>query len=134
MSASTGWCEGVFLTKKGENRPFAPLFTDEFIIPKFPAVASAAAVPAASAATAAAAVFHRLGLVDDEGAAVELAAVQSGDRFLRLVARAHLDEAEAPRLAGEFIRDHLRRPQAPVRREDFLEAAFRNRIRQTADV
>src|SRR5262245_65378946 len=58
-----------------------------------PARGTAAAGPAVAAAAGAGPVLAGLGLVDGQGAAAHLAAVESVDRLL--AALAHLDEAEA---------------------------------------
>src|SRR5262245_19108895 len=65
-----------------------------------------AAARATAAATTAAAGGLRVGDLDRDPTAIQLAAVQLGDRVLRLLSGGHLDEAEAPRLPGKAIRDH----------------------------
>src|SRR5581483_9150916 len=124
---------GAARQKKGGKPTVAPLLTfSAETLPALAAVAASALAVAAAAAVVAA--LHRLGLVDNERAAVELRAVQSIDRALRLLARGHFDEAEAARLAGEFIGDQARGRDRAVRREDFLELSFGHRIRQPAYV
>ena len=70
-----------------------------------PAAATTAAVATAAAAATARAVFAGLGLVDGQGAAVVLLAVEGGDGGLGLVVAAHLDEAEALAPAGVAVLD-----------------------------
>src|SRR5262245_24468146 len=68
--------------------------------------AAVAARPAAAEAAAGArALLARLGLVDRQRAALELGAVQVGDRLVG--ALAHLDEAEAAGAAGLAVVDDL---------------------------
>lgn len=68
---------------------------------------TSAAAAAASAAAAAAAgfVFAWFGLVDDEGAAAHLGAVESGDGGVGLLGAAHFDESEATGAAGLTVHD-----------------------------
>src|SRR6185369_12430712 len=91
----------------------------------------AVASPAVAAATAA--VLLRLGLVDAEGAAVVLAAVEGAHRLLG-VAVGHLDEAEALRGAGVAIGDDARGVDAAVGLEEGAEGAVVHGIGQIADV
>src|SRR5258707_5759924 len=65
--------------------------------------------------------------------AVEVTAVQLADRLLRLLRRVHLDEAEAPRLAGEAIGDDGRRLHVPALGEELAEPFAGRRVRQPAD-
>src|SRR5262249_28712055 len=65
------------------------------------AVAATAAGPAAAVAAGARPRLAGLGLVDGQGATLQLRAVQSGDG--RVAALAHLDEAEAARAAGGAV-------------------------------
>src|SRR5207247_8178031 len=71
------------------------------------AAAAAVAAPAAAAGAAAGArpLLAGLGLVDLQGAALDLGAVQGGDGGV--AALAHLDEAEAARAAGVAVGRHL---------------------------
>ena len=57
------------------------------------------------AARAAGTVALRAGFVDGQRPALQVAAVQALDGGLRLVLVVHLDEAEAPRFAGEPVGD-----------------------------
>src|SRR6476660_85685 len=57
--------------------------------------------------------------VDGDLAPVEILAVQLRDRPLGLLRGRHLDEAEAPRLARELVRDHGSRLHGPALREVF---------------
>src|SRR5690348_6545819 len=108
---------GRFDAKKRGKPTVAPFRL--FSAPDLPARAAPASAPVAVAAAAAVAALHRLRLVDDKRAAVDLRAVERVDGALRLGTRSHLDEAEAARLAGELIGDHARRGDGAVRREDF---------------
>src|SRR5690349_11810931 len=87
------------------------------VAPASPAATSAEPAPAAAARAA----FLGPGLVHRERASPHLLAVQRGDRRLRLLVGAHLDEAEAFRLPGGTISDHLRRAHRAVRREQLLQ-------------
>src|SRR5438445_3409577 len=74
-------------------------------------VAAAAGEAPAPAVTAAGRALA--GLAHVQGAALQVLAVELGDRLLRLARRAHLDEAEATRLSRGAIgddRDGLARP------------------------
>src|SRR5438309_6040637 len=82
--------------------------------------ASAAATPAASAAARALA-----RLADVQLAALQLVAVQLGDRPLGLARRAHLDEAEAARPSGGAVGDHRGGLAGPGLREERLEVRAR---------
>src|SRR5213083_1497192 len=93
-----------------------------------PTAATAAAeatarAPAASATPAAARALARL--ADVQLAALQLVAVQLGDRPLSLARRAHLDEAEAARPSGGAIGDHGGRLAGPGLREERLEIRTR---------
>jgi hypothetical protein len=71
------------------------------------------AFAAAAAATTESAVFLRAGFVDVECAAVQLNAVQFGDRAITFRIVAHFHEAEATRLAGVTVfyqADAIHRP------------------------
>jgi len=77
------------------------------------ASASAAAAAAAVATTAGAgALFTRLGLIDGQGAALELLPVHSGDGLV--ASGVHLDEREPTAAAGVAIADDLRAQDGPV--------------------
>src|SRR5262245_53742452 len=71
--------------------------------------AAPAAIAAASAGASPAAFGPGLRLIDGQGAAAHVLAVQGGGRGLRLLLRLHLHEAEALRAAGVPVHDHLRR-------------------------
>lgn len=75
--------------KKGANRPVAPFCLRA---KKLPAVTPA--TPVSSTSTIAP--FLRPGLVDDQGAPIQLGAVERLDRLLSFAAGAHLHKAEAP--------------------------------------
>src|SRR5207253_2654753 len=64
-------------------------------------------------------------LADVQLAALQLVAVQLGDRPLGLARRAHLDEAEAARPSGGAIGDHGGRLAGPGLREERLEIRTR---------
>jgi hypothetical protein len=127
--------------KKG-NRMVA-FFLVHSVKKKLPAVASAAITIAAATATTTAAIAtaaeafalrHRLGLVDGQGAPIELGAVQAIDGFLRLAAGTHLDEAETPRLARELVGNHTGGFHRAMLRKDFLQTVAGYRIWQTTDI
>ena len=73
--------------------------------------ATAATGTATATRPAAATGPRRLGVRDlhRDPPAVELTAVELRNRVLGLLGRAHLDEAESPRLTGETVGDHRRR-------------------------
>src|ERR687884_138745 len=73
----------------------------------------AVAAAAATATAAAAAVTAGPGLVDRQVAAAELLAVELLDGGLALLARRHLDEAEAARAARVAILDDVSRLDRP---------------------
>src|SRR5207302_9320563 len=112
----------------------------DFLVPASAAATVAAASTAAAATTAteaaalAAAFGLRSGLVDGQGAAVHLFAVEGGDGGLGLLVAAHLHEAEALGAAGVPVHDHLRRLHRPVRREHLLERAVGNPVSEVAHV
>lgn len=82
----------------GATRPIAP---DNLTIHELlPAVAPTFLVIAAAATVITP--HHRLGLVDRQRAAVEICTVERCNGVLRLAARAHFNEAEAARLAGNL--------------------------------
>src|SRR5262245_21951819 len=97
------------------------------------AAAAAATRPAAAAATAGTASTAttwtastatararrlRVGNLHDDASAIELTSVQLRNRVLGVLGCAHLDEAEAPGLAGEAIRDHGRGDHVPGLRKE----------------
>ena len=81
------------------------------------AAAAAAARAAAAAATAATAARAILGDADPERPALEVAAVELGDRLLRSGVALHLHERKAARPAGLAIGDDRNRHDPPARRE-----------------
>src|SRR5437870_10746413 len=83
----------------------------------------------AAAATGAGALLARTSLVDREGPAVFVLAVQPGDRRLRLLVVAHFNEAEAFRAAGLAVHNDLGRLNRAVRREHRLQIAVGHSIR-----
>src|SRR4051794_37404263 len=83
-----------------------PLWRQRYTINQGRLAAIVAATRAEAAAIAAArAVLTRTRLVHRQRAALELAAVEAGDRLV--AAFRHLDEAEAARAAGVAIHHHL---------------------------
>src|SRR5690242_4201519 len=82
-----------------------------------PAAGAAAAVPPAAAGAAPPALGPGLGLVDRQRPPARVLAVEGLDGGLGLLVAAHLHEAEASRLAGLPIRDHLCRLNGAVGRE-----------------
>src|SRR5262249_4005001 len=102
-----------------------------------PAAAAAATATEAARppATAAASTTARplAGLADVQLPALELAAVQLGDRALGLLLGAHLDEPEAARPARAAIRDHGGPLARPGLGEERLEVRTRRIERQVPD-
>src|SRR5205085_2489944 len=94
--------------------------------------AVAPAGPGAAAAPGARPLLARLGLVDRQGAAVELGAVEGLDG--RLGAVAHLHEAEAPAAAGLAVGDDLRPLHGAVLAEGRLQVRGGRLERQVAHV
>jgi hypothetical protein len=78
--------------------------------------ASATAATGASAATTAAATL-RAGFVDIERASIQIGAVESRDRLVRLGAIGHFDERKAARTARIPIGHHADAFHVPVRLE-----------------
>src|SRR4051794_5019664 len=87
------------------------------------AAATTAATEPPTTATTATPLGPRPRLVDGQGAAVHLLAVEGGDGRLRLLLTAHLHEAEALGAARVTVLDHLRRFHRPVRLEHLLQIA-----------
>jgi hypothetical protein len=54
-----------------------------------------------------AALFSGSGLIDREGSPIDLLAIQGGSSRLSFLTTAHLDKAEAFRLARSTVRDDL---------------------------
>src|SRR5215210_1516849 len=109
------------------------------------AVATTAAAPAAAAATVAtattaaapaatAALFLRTGFIDRQRPALHLAAIESGDGFLRLLVIAHLHETEPLGTAGVALDDHLSGLHAAVRCKEVLQVAVANAVRKVSDI
>ncbi len=98
------------------------------------AAATAAVAAAAATAAAAAAAFTRAGLVDDQGAAADVAAVDGRDRLLRLVFARHFDEAEAARLARVAVGDDLGAGDVACFGEQVMEILVGGLIAQIADI
>src|ERR1039458_29350 len=113
--------------------------TQEKMQEPFGAQSAAAAVPAAPAVAAtAAAATTRAGLlgarlVDAEGAAFELLAVQ-GAHGLLAVGIGHLDEAETLGLAGIAVGDDAGRLDRAVRLEDRAERVVVDGVGEVSDV
>src|SRR5262249_11303937 len=84
------------------------------------------------AAAATATLLARLGLVDGQGAAVDLRAVQRGDGLV--AAAGHLDEAEAARAAGLAVGRHLGPRHLAKRLEELAEVLLRRLEGEVADV
>ncbi len=99
---------------------------------KLPAIALAASVSTTSPIIVA--LYHRFSLIDHQGTTIQLGAVQAIDSFLRLTSGTHLHEAEAPGLAGQFIRYYSGGFYGSVSGEYFLQFPFRYRIWQTANI
>src|SRR5262249_5306217 len=98
-------------------------------------ITAATTKAASSTATAAAtALGARLGLVDGQGAAAGVLAVQGGDGGLGLLLGLHLHEAEALRTAGVAVHDDLRRLHRAVGRKQLLQVTAGHSIAQVADV
>src|SRR5262249_32309588 len=100
-------------------------------------IASSAAVAAASAATAtpaatspaAATTLLGSGLVDSQGTAIDLLAVEARNGGLGLLIRAHLDEPEPLGTTGVPIHDDLRRLNRAELPEHGLEIAVGGVVR-----
>ena len=97
------------------------------------AAAAAAAISTIAVAAAAAAAGLRPGLVDDEGAAAEIGAVEASDRGLRFFIRLHLDERESARTAGGHVAHHAHRFNRARLAEQILELVFSSGERQISD-
>src|SRR5207249_11094397 len=73
------------------------------------------------------------GLAHVQRAALQILAIELGDRLLRLARRAHLDEAEAARLPGGAIGDDRDRLARPGLREQRLQVLARGVEGKVAD-
>src|SRR5262249_26294045 len=95
-----------------------------------------AAATSATVATAAAtgAILLGPGLVDGQGTAIVLLAVEVGDGGLGLVIGRHFDEAEAAAGAGSAVGDDLGALDGPVSREEILEVRAAHVVAQISDV
>src|SRR5262249_21390394 len=96
--------------------------------------ASPASVTTTPPGTAAATASLWLGLVDGQGAAVHLLAVEGGDGGLGLLVRLHLDEGEALGLPRVTVRDDLGRLHPAVLPEQLLQVAGGDGVGQVADI
>src|SRR5262249_32430907 len=96
--------------------------------------AVAAAAPAESAAAPTAAVGLGPGLVDGQGTAFDLGAVQRLDGRLRFLVGPHLHEAESLGPVRVPIDDHLSRHDAAVRLEHLLQVAVADAVGQVPHV
>lgn len=92
--------------------------------------------PASAPAAWAAPRAGRLGVgnVHRELPPIKLLAVQLGNRLLSLLARGHLNEAEAPRPAGELVGDHRSRFDSSALGEELPKALGSGGIGQAANV
>src|SRR5262249_47350914 len=119
--------QATSLGRSGRPRLVSVYFTGRTCEPRVGLVAPAVAAAGASAAALAAAptapgprpVLAGPGLVDGQGAALELLAVHRLDR--RVTALAHLDEAEAARTAGLPVHHDLGPADRAVLRERVAE-------------
>jgi hypothetical protein len=100
------------------------------------AAATIAAAAAATTATAAAATsaFTWAGLVDDQGTAIDVAAIDRGDRLLRFIFACHLNETEATGLARIAVGDDLCAGDVAGFREEVIKLLVRRLIAQITDV
>src|SRR5206468_7433871 len=118
----------------GKNNASLPLTRgrDAYFVALVSATATAAittpAATAARATPAAAALLARLGLVDCQGSALDVFAVQRLNGRLGLLVRLHLHEAEPLRPASVAVHDDLRGLHRAVRREHLFERAVRNLV------
>ncbi len=84
----------------------------------FPATAASTEV------TARRTLFSRSGDVHSDGAAIDVLAVEQFDRLLCFLRRAHLDEGEPARFAGELVLDQIGRSDFPRLCEEVIDLAF----------
>jgi len=98
------------------------------------AVAAATAAGAATASAAAAAAFTRAGLVDNQGASADIAAIDGGDCLLRFVFGRHFDEPKAASFAGVAVGDDLRGSDVAGFGEQLMELLVGGLIAQIADI
>src|SRR5688572_28198614 len=75
-----------------------------------------------------------VGNLDRDTPAVELTAVQLGDRVVRPLRGIHLDEAEATRLAREPVGDDGRRKDVAALAEELSQAIAGGGVRKAADI
>src|ERR1051325_4858426 len=126
------------------GRAAAGLRACVWILPAAPAASSASATTAAATttteSTAAAAALttaafgSRPRFVDVQAPALQIGAIQRGDRSLGFFLTVHLDEAEALRLTAELVFDDRRRIDLPVRRENLAQLHFGDLIGQVPHV
>src|SRR5216684_8445756 len=102
--------------------------------PLLPAVAAAATTATVVPPAATAAKFSGLGLVDLEVASLEILAIELRNRLGGVAGALHFDEAEASRLAREFVRYDGRACYFPYLREECFEIIVRHRIGEIAYV
>src|SRR5918998_2428002 len=95
------------------------------------AVSPAKAPLSASAATA---TFLRARLIDYQGPAIDLFAVECGNGRLRFLVAAHLHKAEPFRSPRVAILDHLRRAHAAVGREQLFQVTVTDAVTQVANI
>jgi len=98
------------------------------------AAAAVAAATAATASAAAAAAFTRAGLVDNQGASADIAAIDGGDCLLRFVFGRHFDEPKAASFAGVAVGDDLRGSDVAGFGEQLMELLVGGLIAQIADI
>jgi len=96
------------------------------------ATSATAAAKAAAATTAAAspAIFTRTGLVDRQGAAAVVGAIERCDCRLRLGIRTHLNEAETFRPPGVPVGDDFRALDCAMRGKHLFQLRTANRVGQ----
>src|SRR5207249_8302787 len=104
--------------------------------PATPTPAAATATEAASAAAAFAptAFGTRPRFIDVHASALQVGAIQGGDRCFGFFLVRHLDEAETFGLPAELVFDDRRRIDLPVRRESVAELVFCDLVGQVPHV
>src|SRR5205823_5203852 len=112
----------------------APAAATATAVTAAPPTAAAAEAAAAAAGPAPAAFGLGARLVDGEGAAAGVLAVQGGDGGLGLLVGLHLHEAEALGAAGVPVHDDLGRLHGAVRLEHLGEVPVGHPVTQVADV
>jgi hypothetical protein len=96
--------------------------------------AASTAVSATAASSAARTILAGTGLVDGEGPAAVLLAVQGRDGGLGFFIGSHLDETESLAAPGVAIVDDLRRDDRAVRTKQLFQLGAIDLIAQVADV